>query len=78
METIVILAEALAKAAKLDVLRLDIQYNNVDEISSALCVLGHYSNLETRFEYIICEDGTIRKRVLYETNHRRIKTQRQY
>ncbi len=62
METILIMAKALAKAASLDVIRLDIQYNKIDDGFSALCVLGDVSFENTEIEYIISEDGTVRKR----------------
>lgn len=61
MDTFLIMARALAKAASLDILRLDIQFNKIDEFS-ALCVLGDTSNDYVEIDYIIKEDGTIRKR----------------
>ena len=63
METILIIAQALAKANLLDVVRLDIQYNRLDDEMSALCVLGSLSFEETEVEYIIHEDGTVGKRI---------------
>lgn len=62
MDTFLIMARALAKAASLDILRLDIQFNKIDEEFSALCVLGDTSNDYVEINYIISEDGTIRKR----------------
>jgi len=62
METILIMAQALAKAASLDILRLDIQFNKIDDEFSALCVLGATSNDYVEIDYIIKEDGTVTKR----------------
>ena len=54
MNTIMILATALAKAAKSDIRRLDIQYNEKTEVYSGRCWL-----YDTIFD--IHEDGTIEK-----------------
>ena len=69
METILIMAKALAKAASLDILRVDIQYNRIDDEMSALCVLGESTYMDTdaeyithEVEYIIHENGTVQKR----------------
>lgn len=62
METILIIAQALAKANLFDVIRLDIQYNRIDDEMSALCVLGSLSFEDTEIEYIIHENGTVQKR----------------
>ena len=62
METILIITQALAKANLYDVLRLDIQYNRIDDEMSALCVLGSLSFDDTEIEYIIHENGTVTKR----------------
>lgn len=62
METILIMANALAKASLLEILRLDIQYNRIDDEMSALCVLGSLSFENTEVEYIIHENGTVQKR----------------
>jgi len=62
METIIIMAQALAKASLLEILRLDIQYNRIDDEMSALCVLGSLSFEDTEIEYIIHENGTVQKR----------------
>lgn len=65
METILIMAEALAKAASLDILRLDIQYDRKFDEMTALCILGNSSlpfmetGIEDKPEFIIHEDGTI-------------------
>ena len=64
METILIMAQALAKAASLDILRLDIQFNKIDDEFSALCVLGGTSNDYVEIDYIIKED-----RGINETNN---------
>ena len=62
METILIMAQALAKAKFLVILRLDIHYDKIDDVMSALCVLGSTSFETTEIEYIIHEDGTVQKR----------------
>jgi len=62
METILIMAQALAKASLLEILCLDIQYNRIDDEMSALCVLGSLSFENTEIEYIIHENGTVQKR----------------
>lgn len=66
MDTILIMAKALAKATSLDILRLDIQYNRIYDQMSALCVLGESIYMDTDaeyitngLEYIINEDGTV-------------------
>ena len=65
METILIMAKALAKAASLDIVRLDIQYNRKYDEMSALCILGNTSlpfmetGIKEKAEFIIHEDGTI-------------------
>lgn len=64
METILIMARALAKAASLDILRLDIQYNSIKDETSALCTLGNETDMYTVVEYIIHENGTVEKRSL--------------
>ena len=62
MDTFLIMARALAKASLLEILRLDIQYNRMDDEMSALCVLGSLSFENIEVEYIIHEDGTVQKR----------------
>ena len=62
METILIMAEAIAKASFLEILRLDIQYNRIDNEMYALCVLGSLSFEKTEVEYIIHENGVVQKR----------------
>ena len=52
MEAIMILAQALAKAAKTDIKRLDIQYNEKSENYSGRCWL-----YDTIFD--IHDDGTV-------------------
>jgi len=54
METIMIMAQALAKASGLNILRLDIQYNKNDYEYSGYLNLG-------RVEFRISEDGTVEK-----------------
>lgn len=54
MNTIITLANALAAAAKTDIRRLDIQYNEKTEVYSGRCWL-----YDTIFD--IHEDGTIDK-----------------
>lgn len=58
MNTILILAQALAKASNLDIQRLDIQYNTTTEKYGALLWL---SDEERTISFSIYEDGTITK-----------------
>ena len=60
MDTIIILANALAKAATEQILRLDIQYDEKTGYS-ARCDLGEVSRHSS---YVIREDGTISKEQL--------------
>lgn len=57
METIMILVNALAKAAHAEVSRLDIQYNTISELYSGRVWLDN--TLKLVFD--VCEDGTITK-----------------
>ena len=55
MQTILILAEALAKASNDDISRLDLQYNGLMDL-----YVGHVILMNT-LEFKIYEDGTICK-----------------
>ncbi len=59
MNTITILAEALARASRLEILRLDIQYDYDHEIYTGRVVLGYDKNLYSWLVYDISENGTI-------------------
>ena len=59
MDTITILADALARASKLDILRLDIQYNNETESYTGSVILGYGRDLQDWLEYDIHDNGTI-------------------
>ena len=59
METITILADALARASKLDILRLDIQYNKETESYTGSVILGYGRDLQDWLEYDIHDNGTI-------------------
>lgn len=61
METIKILAEALAKASKLDILRLDLQYNCKTELYMARLELGIKKDLGLCHTFDIYENGEITK-----------------
>lgn len=61
MNTIMIMAEALAKASKLDIIRLDMNYNNISDLYRGRVTLGNQDTIETRFVFDICEDGTVEK-----------------
>lgn len=54
MEAIMILAQALAKAAKTEISRLDIQYNTASETYS-----GRVWLLDTNSIFDVHEDGTV-------------------
>ena len=56
MKTIVILAEALAKASGLNISRLDIQYNTISEKYSAELWL---EDNERVLNFMLFEDGTV-------------------
>ena len=60
MDTINILADALARASRLDILRLDIQYNNKTDIYTGRVVLGYGKELSSWIVYDIHDNGTIK------------------
>ena len=58
MQTIINLAKALEKSTELELIRLDIQFNKVEEMFTGYATFEASSvNYQTQFE--ICEDGTI-------------------
>ena len=59
MDTITILADALARVSKLDILRLDIQYNNETESYTGSVILGYGRDLQDWLKYDIHDNGTI-------------------
>lgn len=61
METITILANALVTASKLDIIRLDIQYNKETELYKGILWLGKGETLSVRYKFDISEDGSITK-----------------
>lgn len=62
MNTIIILAEALAKASKLDVLRLDINFIADQGIYVGTLWLGeHYMMQKPTIQFCITEDGNVTK-----------------
>ena len=60
MDTINILADALARASRLDILRLDIQYNNKTETYTGRVVLGYGKECSSWIIYDIHDNGTIK------------------
>ena len=54
METIMIMAQALAKAARTEISRLDIQYNTKDEVYK-----GRVWLQESKSIFDLYEDGTV-------------------
>lgn len=59
MNTIICLAEALARASRLEILRLDIQYNHNKETYTGRAVLGYGKDSSSWLVYDISENGTI-------------------
>lgn len=56
MNTIFILAKALAEAAATEIARLDIQYNYITETYTGMVVFR-----DLKVQYKVCEDGNIIK-----------------
>lgn len=56
METIVIMAQALVKASKMEMMRLDIQYNDIKDVLIGYLTLQSGSII---YDYVISENGTV-------------------
>ena len=63
IDTIITLTKALEQCSGFSCIRLDIQYNSIDELFKARLWLGdpEAKELELQFIYDICEDGTVSK-----------------
>lgn len=59
MHTITILAEALAEASRLEILRLDMKYDHETESYTGRAIIGYGREYDSWLVYDIHDNGTI-------------------